>query len=179
MRGTGATGDRTLLYTGGRPGDDGVKAWRRSEEWHVSVELSRRSAELTLPAAAKSPSEARAFVNERLREWGAEDDGDVSLAVSELVTNGLLHARTPMTLRVELESDGEVVRLDVSDGSVSPPRGRRFTVESGTGRGLRLLDSLSEEWGVVPREGGKTVWCRIRLGARTYEEYDIDAVEAL
>lgn len=168
-----------MLYTGRRQGDRGVKAWRRSEELRVSVELSRRSADLTLPPAAKSPSRARAFVVEHLRSWGLEDDGDVSLAVSELVTNGLLHARTPMTLRVEVEDDGEVVRLEVTDGSVSPPRGRRFTVESGTGRGLRLLDSLSEEWGVAPRDGGKTVWCRIRLGTTTYEEFDIDAVKAL
>lgn len=144
----------------------------------MSVELSRRSAELPLPAVAKSPSQARAFVCERLREWGLEDDGNVSLAVSELVTNGLLHARTPMTLRVALDDDG-CVRIEVSDGSISPPRGRRFTVESGTGRGLRLLDSLSEEWGVVPRDGGKTVWCRMRLGSDTYDEFDVDAVEAL
>lgn len=145
----------------------------------MPVELSRRPRDLTLPPLAKSPSEARAFVAERLAEWGVEDDGDVSLAVSELVTNGLLHARTPMTLSVSLEDDGKVVRIQVTDGSVAPPRGRRFTLESGTGRGLRLLDSLSEEWGVVPREGGKTVWCRIRLGARSYEEFDVDSAEAL
>lgn len=145
----------------------------------MSVEMSQRSSELSLPAAAKSPCEARRFIAARLAEWGLEDDGDVSLAASELVTNALLHARTPMTVRVELEADGEVVRVEVSDGSVAQPRGRRFTVESGTGRGLRLLDTLSEEWGVDTRDGGKTVWCRVRLGQETYEEFDIDSVEAL
>ena len=144
----------------------------------MSVQASRRSADLPLPPVAKSPSDARAFVAERLSAWGLEDDGAVSLAVSELVTNGLLHARTPMTLTVAAE-EGEVVRLEVTDGSVQQPRGRRFTVESGTGRGLRLLDSLSEEWGVVPRDGGKTVWCRIRLGAEHYEEFDTGTAEAL
>ncbi|HEV2890658.1 MAG TPA: ATP-binding protein [Frankiaceae bacterium] len=138
-----------------------------------------RSGDLVLPATATSPSRARAFVGEWLTAWGLADDvHDVLLAVSELVTNGLLHARTTMTLRV-LRTGSDTVRLEVSDGSVAPPRGRRFTVESGTGRGLRLLDSIAEEWGVSTHDGGKTVWCVVRTGARDYAEFDVDAVEAL
>lgn len=144
----------------------------------MAGERTPRAGELTLPAAARSPSRARAFVGATLREWGLDDDADVLLAVSELVTNALLHARTPMTVRVTSEGDG-VVLIAVTDGSVVPPRGRRFTVESGTGRGLRLLDSLSEEWGVETHGSGKTVWARMRLGATEYAEFDIDAVEAL
>lgn len=137
-----------------------------------------RAGEVSLPAAAKSPAQARAFVARHLDDWGLADDGDVLLAVSELVTNALLHARTAMTVRVAAEND-DVVRVDVTDGSAVAPRGRRFTVESGTGRGLRLLDSIAEEWGVTTVNGGKTVWARIRLGERAYAEFDIDAVEAL
>lgn len=137
-----------------------------------------RSGDLVLPATATSPSRARAFVAEWLAAWGLDDDGDVLLAVSELVTNGLLHARTAMTLRI-LRVGPETVRLEVGDGSVAPPRGRLFTVESGTGRGLRLLDSIAEEWGVATHDDGKTVWCVIRIGAREYAEFDVDAVEAL
>lgn len=136
--------------------------------------------ELSLPAAASSPSAARAFVARLLAAWGY-DDGDVLLAVSELTTNALLHARTDMTVRVEDEGDG-VVLLSVADGSVAPPRGRRFTVESGTGRGLRLLDSLALEWGVDTRDGGKTVWARLRTeadSAAAFADFDADAVEAL
>ena len=138
-----------------------------------------RVGELSLPAASTSPSAARAFAAKHLTEWGYDDDGDVLLAVSELVTNALLHARTSMTVRLADEGDG-VVLLSVADGSVAPPRGRRFTVESGTGRGLRLLDSLALEWGVEPSDGGKTVWARIATGGDPagFGEFDVDAVEA-
>lgn len=144
----------------------------------MTTERGARTGETTLPAAAKSPAHARVFVRGLLAEWGLDDDGDVLLVVSELVTNGLLHARTPMTLRVAAEGE-DVVRIEVVDGSVAPPRGRRFTVESGTGRGLRLLDSICEDWGTHTHDGGKTVWCRIRIGAQDYAEFDVDAVEAL
>lgn len=134
--------------------------------------------ELSLPATASSPSAARAFVAERLARWDY-DDGDVLLVVSELTTNALLHARTAMTVRIVDEGDG-VVLVSVADGSVAAPRGRRFTVESGTGRGLRLLDSLAEEWGVETGDGGKTVWARVRTGADSaFADFDADAVEAL
>lgn len=137
-----------------------------------------RTGEVTLPAAARSPSRARTFVAGLLADWGMDDDGDVLLALSELVTNALLHARTGMTVRVVAEEE-DVVRIEVSDGSTATPRGRRFTIESGTGRGLRLLDSLAEEWGVSTEECGKTVWARVRIGEREYAEFDIDAIDAL
>jgi anti-sigma regulatory factor (Ser/Thr protein kinase) len=137
-----------------------------------------RSGELALPATATSPSRARTFVASRLAGWGLADDADALLATSELVTNALLHARTAMTLRVVRVGD-DGVRIEVSDGSVAPPRGRHFTVESGTGRGLRLLDSIADEWGVSAHDGGKTVWCVVRGGRGSYADFDVDAVEAL
>lgn len=141
-------------------------------------EPGRRSARLTLPARATSPSRARRFALATLASWGLDDGEDAVLVVSELVTNGVLHARTSMTVRlVDLGGDG--VRVEVADGSTVAPRERRFGPESGTGRGLRLLGRLCAEWGVDMRGGGKTVWCRVPLGARTYEEFDPAAVEAL
>lgn len=143
------------------------------------METPERPGELTLPAAATSPSRARRFVADHLAAWGLPDEGgDVLLAASELVTNALLHARTAMTVRIALAGAG-AVRIEVADGSVAEPRGRRFTVESGTGRGLRLLDSLCDEWGVTTRDGGKTVWCVMRPGAGAFREFDVDAAEAL
>lgn len=138
-----------------------------------------RDAELALPPVAASAARARAFVRETLDAWGLDGYDDVLLLASELVTNALLHARTPMVVRLADEDDG-VVLLSVSDGNVAPPRGRRFSVESGTGRGLHLLDSLGEEWGTETRPDGKTVWCRVRLGGTlSFAEFDLDAVEAL
>ena len=140
---------------------------------------TRNDDELTLPPSAASASRARRFVATTLSSWGLEDCDDVVLLASELVTNALLHARTEMTVRVEDEGDN-VIRLAVTDGSPQAPRGRQFSLESGTGRGLHLLDSMADEWGVETVAGGKTVWCRVRLGAMAaFGDFDLDAVEAL
>ncbi|HVF06068.1 MAG TPA: ATP-binding protein [Frankiaceae bacterium] len=138
-----------------------------------------RSAQLRLPPKATSPARARRFVAETLAEWGVEDGrDDALLVVSELVTNALLHARTPMVVTL-VDAGAESIVMCVSDGSRQPPQERHFSLESGTGRGLRLLQSIAIEWGVDDDEHGKTVWCRIRLGDAAYAEFDIDAVEAL
>jgi two-component sensor histidine kinase len=138
-----------------------------------------RNAELTLPPTAASASRARHFVADTLDGWGLDGVDDVVLLASELVTNALLHARTQMTVRVTEEGDGVVV-LSVSDGSVQAPRGRQFSLESGTGRGLHLLESLAEDWGSDVRQDGKTVWCRVRLGGMgAFAGFDLDSVEAL
>lgn len=142
------------------------------------MDATRRSARLTLPPKATSPARARRFVAETLATWGAEGGDDAMLVVSELVTNALLHARTPMELTVT-EHGADRVRLSVTDGSPQVPRQRDFSVESGTGRGLRLLDSIATEWGVERHAEGKTVWCVVGLGDADYAEFDVDAVEAL
>lgn len=139
-----------------------------------------RSARLSLPANATSPSRARRFVARTLTGWGHDSVDDAELVVSELVTNALLHARTSMV--VSLTEDGPgAVRLSVADGSVATLRERHFSLESGTGRGLMLLDSLALEWGVDRRADGKTVWCRLPAGgmSRSFAEFDVDSVEAL
>ena len=46
----------------------------------------------------------------------------------------------------------------MSDDSPRAPRPRKHSVDSGTGRGLVLVEQLSENWGVEPRDGGKVVW---------------------
>lgn len=139
----------------------------------------RRSAQVVLPPSATSPARARRFVAEALRGWGVDGGDDALLLVSELVTNGLLHARTPITVRVAEDGPG-AVRLAVSDESPQELQQRHFSDESGTGRGLRLLDALALEWGVTAQRSGKTVWCRVPTdGAAAYAGFDVDSVDAL
>ncbi|WP_298461306.1 ATP-binding protein [uncultured Cellulomonas sp.] len=83
------------------------------------------------------------------------------LGVSELVTNAVLHARTPFTVTVRRSQNG-VARVEVTDGSALSPQQRRLSALATTGRGLRLVASLSLDWGVTPlpagQDQGKTVW---------------------
>ena len=118
-------------------------------------------ADCAWPASPSSVRSARAFAERHLTSWGADDHVWSTLTVvSELATNAVLHARTEFSLSMEL-SDQEL-RLEVRDGSVSPPVVRRYSAESATGRGLQLLDELTSDWGSLPESGGKVVWCVVR-----------------
>jgi anti-sigma regulatory factor (Ser/Thr protein kinase) len=139
------------------------------------------SVTLILPPAGTSPSRARTFVGAQLREWDLLACEDAALLlVSELVTNALLHARTDMEVRLS-RSDG-CVRLEVKDGSVQAPTTRRFSINAGTGRGLHLVASVAQNWGVRLENGGKSVWVDVATVVDDVESdalFDIDEVDAL
>ena len=121
-----------------------------------SVELVER-----LPAAASSAARARALVRQVLSGTDAQDVVDAAqLAVSEVITNALVHAGTAIGLRVRLE--GSLLRVEVTDGSPHFPCPRDYTSLAGTGRGLTLLDDSVESWGVHAHGDGKLVWFEIR-----------------
>ena len=104
------------------------------------------------PVAARA---ARRFVAEHVGEAG--EDGSLALLTSEVVTNGVLHARTHLRLGVTTGADHILVTCGDDDTSgslvIPPPNNRRPT-----GRGLMLVDTLASEWGVETRDTGKTVW---------------------
>jgi anti-sigma regulatory factor (Ser/Thr protein kinase) len=114
-----------------------------------------------LPCDASSVGVARRLLRHELTTLRhAAVDADLldaaGLLVSELVTNAVVHARTDVTLHVQLRRG--VLRIEVTDGSPVVPTPRRTTGLAGTGRGLQLVDRLSNRWGVQKSRGGKTIW---------------------
>ena len=123
---------------------------------HETVELVE-----TLPARAASAARARALVREALAGGGSADLLDTAqLAVSEVITNALVHAGTAIDLRIVLDRTG--LRVEVTDGSPHFPALRDYTPLAGTGRGLQLLDDIVDAWGVFARGDGKVVWFELR-----------------
>ncbi len=115
----------------------------------------------TLPPEPASASRARRLVREVLERHGHEELVDsATLLVSEVVTNAVLHAGTSIGLRCRIGTD--VVRLEISDGSSVLPSIRHYDEIASTGRGLSLVAALSQAWGLVPDEFGKTVWFEFR-----------------
>jgi anti-sigma regulatory factor (Ser/Thr protein kinase) len=127
---------------------------------------------VTLPAEVASTPRARLFVRAALH--GILDTDVVSaaeLCVSELVTNAILHAGTPVQIHVTAVADG--IRISVQDGSPVMPLRVRHSRTAATGRGLALVTAVSREWGVDLRAGGgKTVWCEL---ATTFEDVTDEA----
>ena len=123
---------------------------------HEKLRIHLPPSDVTLPPDTKSPWRARRFVAETLSEDTAKVSDVVSLLVSEIVTNAVLHARTEV--RVSIERGEDTIRVEIADECVSGPNVRHFTRHATTGRGLQLVDELSDRWGSEPREGGKVVW---------------------
>ncbi|MEU6380138.1 ATP-binding protein [Streptomyces sp. NPDC046909] len=110
----------------------------------------------------RSVGAARRFALWSLVHWGMgewERADDLSLCVSELATNALLHGAPPgrgFLLRVRY--DGDVLRVEVHDSGGGEPCVSEQGDEEG-GRGLLLVAALADKWGVGQRDPGKVVWC--------------------
>ena len=135
------------------------------------------SREVVLPPRLESVTEARRLVAELVAGWDRPELVDsATLLVSELASNAVLHARTEFRV---VATVNHCVRLEVHDRSRTRPVVRHSEDGlAGTGRGLQLVERLSEAWG-VDLNHGKTVWCRIcdpEAGAQAAAmEVDLDA----
>ncbi len=114
-----------------------------------------------LPPLSSSSSAGRVAVRQYLIDVGRMDlTPDILVVVSELIANAVMHARTKMTLSVELAGDG--VQVAVTDGSHVLPHWSPRSPTSMSGRGLALVVRLSRDWGVEPLpDGGKRVWATV------------------
>jgi anti-sigma regulatory factor (Ser/Thr protein kinase) len=101
-----------------------------------------------------SAAAARRFVGARL--VGSANCDVAVLLVSELVTNVVLHAQTPLVLRVGRV--GNVIRVEVEDQSPTVPTAKPYDRDAVTGRGIHIVERASTRWGVDAGEDGKCVW---------------------
>ena len=121
------------------------------------------------PTAAAA---ARRFVRDTLQAWqtgGATITGDgliddAVLLTSELVTNAVVHAGTPVEVTCKLTGSG--VEVMVSDEHPArlvpePPENEHIPAERTSGRGLLLPAALASAWGVTYGQSAKAVWFRI------------------
>jgi anti-sigma regulatory factor (Ser/Thr protein kinase) len=114
---------------------------------------------ITLLPEPRSAGEARHFVADSLRDVVSADVSEIAvLLTSELVTNVIVHARTPMRLDVDTEPPHGGVRVAIADDVPRPPVRRSMNDGRLTGRGMHLVESLAREWGVEPTARGKRVW---------------------
>ncbi|MEU5717439.1 ATP-binding SpoIIE family protein phosphatase [Streptomyces sp. NPDC020403] len=133
----------------------------------------------SLPGIPQAPSAGRRFVRAALAGWtalGLPSTGefgdrladDAVTVANELVTNAVVHAGTTVELLLRLEeaagrepaalvleiTDHHPAR-SVRDGGAERPDPAEY------GRGLQLVATLAESWGITYRTGLKTVWARL------------------
>ncbi len=115
-----------------------------------------------LPEAVRH---ARRFTRRTLRTWQVPDEDieGVLLVVSELVTNALVH--TDGQVRLDLTLINGRLRVAVADASPrTPVKPTSIGWEATGGRGILLVEAMSETWGTLPVSGGKRVWSEIQVG---------------
>lgn len=144
-----------------------------------------------LAADPRSARRGRDVVARTCRRWDVEPIcAELSLPVSELVTNAILHAGTDLQLTISLT--WQFIEVAVRDRDRRPPivRPIRLDLEadlaaapntdarygdwrergwdvpgSGSltaGRGLHIVNAVADEWGIAELSGGKDVWFRVR-----------------
>ena len=101
---------------------------------------------------------ARRFVADALAADGLDAEVPV-LLVSELATNAVLHARTEFLVRTHVR--GGRIRVEVEDYNTRAPVLVHTPPEATSGRGLHLVQSLAEAWGVESHTDGKVVWFEV------------------
>jgi hypothetical protein len=105
-----------------------------------------RHASRELPPEPRSPGVARAFLRECLTEWDLMPlYDDAALALTELVSNAVVHAATPLTVVISCE--GGMVEIAVHDGNPSMPaiRPPRTDVEGDIKRALAAEAAAAEQ----------------------------------
>jgi anti-sigma regulatory factor (Ser/Thr protein kinase) len=112
---------------------------------------------------AEQVAVARAFVRDTLTAWGVSTRiDDLVLMASELITNAVLHGRGG--IQVVLALSGGLVRVEVVDDgqAMARPRALQPGPDVMTGRGLAIVDALSDAWGNGRDAHGRTrVWLEV------------------
>ncbi|MFC4908571.1 ATP-binding protein [Actinomadura gamaensis] len=119
-----------------------------------------------LPHAPSSVAVARRRLGSELTASGVGESvvDDASVIVSELISNALRHARPLPSgqVRVTWTRRGDLIEISVSDGgATTEPRRGPGTLSSLGGRGLGIVETLAEGWGVRREDGATTVWARL------------------
>lgn len=96
---------------------------------------------------------------------GATAADEAVIVASELVGNAIRHTPSArggsLLVAWEIDADGVLVR--VTDSGDDLPTVRLAGEHEPSGRGLRIVEALSDRWGVEPSEHGKCVWAHIPL----------------
>src|SRR2546430_9604490 len=145
----------------------------RPAERHVRHE--RHGCRVRLATGPAAAAEARRRVRDAIWSWRVPVDQDAALLLtSELVTNAVRHEagqRAQAVVLVIACSRGRL-RVDVHDTSRSLPAVAEVPADAETGRGLFLVETLSDEWGFYRTAAGKAVDFTLPFAADPADQVD-------
>jgi len=131
-------------------------------------------ARFRLAASPSAPYQARKHVRRAMRSWGigTEHVETAALIASELVANAAnatgsatdatgTGAASAGQILLTLCYARQALRIEVTDGSLSPPVLTQAAPDAESGRGMFIVDALTTGWSYsfLPAGLGKTVYC--------------------
>ncbi|WP_436759030.1 ATP-binding protein [Streptosporangium sp. V21-05] len=123
----------------------------------VKDDKNTREAYWDLPADPEAVGVVRRLAREVLVGWGISTmTENVTMVVSELVSNAVVHGQAPITL--SLHRHGRIVCGEVTDHSAVWSAPLPAGPDSEHGRGLAIVAAYADRWGVESAPQGKTVW---------------------
>lgn len=126
-------------------------------------EVPRKAWDLPFLAEAEEVAGLRRVMALHLKLWGLPELTDAAqLCVTELVTNVLTHVGpgTPTTLAVSMA--GTRLRIEVRDPDARAlPTLLAATDGDESGRGMAIVDAITDRWGVILRADSKVTWCEL------------------
>jgi PAS domain S-box-containing protein len=128
---------------------------------------------VTFEPETSNVGRARQVLQDALTEAGRAEWADAaSLALSELVTNAVLHAHTRVELVIEITAG--CLRVEVRDFNPVMPLERSYDRQATTGRGMALVSALTSSCGVVSLGNkGKNVWFELAFGEPEQSEEEL------
>jgi len=98
---------------------------------------------------------ARLYVRDLLSGQPVEVVQAAELLTSELAANSVRHACSEFEVAIDSR---DPIRIEVSDNCKGHPRVLNPPPRNPTGRGLQIVERVSDSWGIRPTANGKTVW---------------------
>ncbi|WP_328875321.1 SpoIIE family protein phosphatase [Streptomyces sp. NBC_00287] len=160
--------DRLIDVAEERGGDDDVALLLLRRRGLDAPQAGGRLQQHVAPGDPEALTQARHMIRAAVRAWGSGERADeIELVADELITNALMHTEGSaiVTLRVLTGADRRL-RVEVEDSSSALPRRREAGDDGVSGRGLLLVELLTDVWGVEARGGGKAVWCEFMVPGR-------------
>jgi hypothetical protein len=104
------------------------------------------------------PRRVRLIIRAGLRYWGLPGlTASAELLATELVTNAFKHGCGDIGVRLYVTASH--LLIEVRDGSHQLPVPGNAALDAEDGRGLFLVTSIADDWGVSP--DGTTTWCSL------------------
>ncbi|MDT0542504.1 MULTISPECIES: ATP-binding protein [Streptomyces] len=147
-----------------KPSSDTVAAGLTANQHVRPAATGRPSYSQSMLSEATSAIRARRLVRAACTAWGLPDLAvPTALIMSELVANAVMHSGS-RCLRVTVSRPGpRWVRVAVTDKSRVLPAPRTADADDENGRGLAIVEAVSDRWGTDRLPWGKRVWAELLI----------------